>query len=265
MLKRLLLLLLISFSFNLGLKAEEIPEKPNPPRLVVDDARVLSSQELDFLEQKLRTYNDSTSTELVIYTTSTIGMYDVVDFGQRLGEKWGVGKKGKDNGIVIIVAVNDRKMAIVTGYGMEATVTDAATTSIRESYMKPAFRNQNYFKGLDDATTLIFGLAAGEYTAEQVAKNQKPTKSALFIFVIVLIFIGVSFFSRYKNIKNHHMGSDLSFLTILMLMNTGGGASRGRGFDDFSGGRGHFGGGGGGGFGGFGGGSFGGGGSGGGW
>ncbi|MFT6850317.1 MAG: hypothetical protein ACJATA_001130 [Sphingobacteriales bacterium] len=264
MLKRLLLLTLFTFSFSIGLKAEEIPEKPNPPRLVVDDARILSAQELGFLEQKLRTYNDSTSTEMVIYITSTIGMYDQVDFAQRLGEKWGVGKKGKDNGIVILVAVNDRKMAIVTGYGMEATVTDAATTTIRESYMKPAFRQQNYFQGLDDATTVIFKLASGEFTADQVAQKSKPNKSSLFLFVIILIVMGVSFFSRYKNVKNHHMGSDLSFLTILMLMNSGGGASRGRGFDNFSGGRGAFGGGGGG-FGGFGGGSFGGGGSGGGW
>lgn len=261
MLKRLLLLTLFTFSFSIGLKAEEIPEKPNPPRLVVDDARILSAQELGFLEQKLRTYNDSTSTEMVIYITSTIGMYDQVDFAQRLGEKWGVGKKGKDNGIVILVAVNDRKMAIVTGYGMEATVTDAATTTIRESYMKPAFRQQNYFQGLDDATTVIFKLASGEFTADQVAQKSKPNKSSLFLFVIILIVMGVSFFSRYKNVKNHHMGSDLSFLTILMLMNSGGGASRGRGFDNFSGGRGAFGGGGGG----FGGGSFGGGGSGGGW
>lgn len=243
--------------------AQDIPERPDPPRLVNDLADVLSDNEESRLEQKLRAYNDSTSTQIAIVTVSDLKGYDVVDLAQRLGEKWGVGQKGKNNGIVILTAINDRKAAIVTGYGMEGAIPDITTRHIRENYMNPNFRNGDFYKGLDEASTAIMKAASGEYVNENPQGNKPP--AGLFFLAIIIIFVVIGILSRVSAVRHSHFGSrGLSFWTLLWLLGSGGGRNRGGGFGGGHHGGGGFGGGGGG-FGGFGGGSFGGGGSGGSW
>jgi uncharacterized protein len=264
-----LIILLVGLGFLAN--AQKLPDPMSPPRLVNDFARVLSDNEQALLEDKLRKYNDSTSSELTIVTLKTIGNYDVTQFAFELGEKWGVGKKGKDNGIVILVAVDDRKAAIVTGYGMEGVITDASTYQIRERYMNPNFRKGDFYAGLNEATDAIFKLASGELKAENLkgSGNYKEV-NPLAIIVPFLLFIGFVAFIivlSVKNFKKNHLGGkkNLDLLTILLLMNQAnqkkGRSGRHGGFGGFSGGS--FGGGSS--FGGFGGGSFGGGGSGGSW
>ena len=99
----LLVILLISQVVFSSLQAQDIPDKPVPPRLVNDFAGMLSRQEVNALEQKLVAFNDSTSTQIAIVTVNSLNGYDKVDFADRLGEKWGIGHKGKDNGILILV------------------------------------------------------------------------------------------------------------------------------------------------------------------
>jgi uncharacterized protein len=164
--------------------------------------------------------------------------------------------------VLILVAMQDKKMFIATGYGMEGVLTDALAKRIVENFMKPNFRNNNYYKGIDDATTVIMGLASGLYTADQIA-GRNPAKSSRLIFPLFmfLFFILISY-SRFRNVRGSHMaGSNMNFLTFLLMSSAMGG--RGRGYGNFSSGSGPFGGGGG--FGGFGGGGFGGGGAGGSW
>lgn len=128
--------------------------------------------------------------------------------------------------------------------------------------MKPAFRDGNYYKGLDDATTIIFDLAAGKYKADKIASSNNTKGIGLGAFLIIF-FIIITIISRIRRVRNHHMGGgSMDILTILMLM--GSGNRHGGSWNDFNSGGGGFGGGGGG-FGGFGGGSFGGGGSSGSW
>jgi len=127
-------------------------------------------------------------------------------------------------------------------------------------YLKPNFRNNNYYKGFDEATSVIMGLASGEFTADQITRKNGGLFRLIFPLLIILLFIGISY-SRFRNMRSSHMaGSNLSFLTFLFLMSSMSG--RGRGYSNFSSGSGSFGGGS---FGGFGGGSFGGGGAGGSW
>jgi uncharacterized protein len=244
----------------------EIPDRPNPPKLVNDYTNTLSAQEQQQLEQKLLAYNDSTSTQLTILIIDTYGEHEPSDYNIKVAEKWGVGQKEFDNGIIISLAIDDREMFISTGYGMEDRITDAATTVIREDYMKPAFKAGNYYKGLDAATSVIFDLAAGKYTADKIKDNNGGSGIGLGAFLI-LFFIIITIISRIRNVKNNHMGSGrsggLGFLAMMLLMGSGG-SHRGS-YGDFNSGGGGFGGGSGGGFGGFGGGSFGGGGSGGSW
>lgn len=240
--------------FHVALTAKDIPTKSTS--LVNDYAGVLSAEQRNQLEQKLVAYNDSTSTQIAVVIEQSLDGDDLFDYCQRLAEGWGIGQKGKNNGVLIYLAVQDRKARIHTGYGMEATLTDAMTTRIRTELMNPRFKQGDYYGGLDDATTRIMQIAAGEYTNEDVQDTQpmRSPKGIKWIVIIIVIIV----YLIYKN------------------SGRGGGGRRNRGWGapvfwgtfgsgGFSSGGGFGGGGGGGGFGGFGGGGFGGGGSGGSW
>jgi uncharacterized protein len=97
-----LLVLFCTISIN-RVFSQNIPERPNPPRLVNDFAGMLKSEEVNMLEQKLVAFDDSTSTQIAIVIVPSLGGYDKADYSQRLGEKWGVGQKGKNNGVLILV------------------------------------------------------------------------------------------------------------------------------------------------------------------
>lgn len=238
----------------------------SPPRLVNDFAGILSSSENKRLEDKLLHYHDTTSTQIAIVSLKSIGNNDIAQYSFDLAEKWGIGQKGRENGLLILVAVEDRKIWIATGYGMEATVTDAATKRIIENYIKPNFRNNQYFEGLDQATSIIMSLAAGEFAADQMKGGKEGSGIGPFFLIFIVLFFLVIFpIMRHRAMKKSHFGrKPLDIFTAMLLMGNMGGR-RGGGFGDFTGGRGGFGGGGGGGFGGFGGGGFGGGGAGGSW
>lgn len=253
----LLILLLVYPGYG-----QDIPPAPNPPQLVNDFASALSDADRASLERKLNAYHDTTSTQIAVVIVKTLGGYEVMDYAFRIGEEWGVGQKGKENGIVVLVAIDDRKAAIATGYGLEGAIPDIATRHIRENQMNPNFRDGNFYKGLDEATTSLMKLASGEFTADDMVP--KAPIGAIFGVVFFFIFAIILLVIIVSRRKRNHIGSKgLDFWTALWLMSNAGRGGRGGGSSGWGGG---FGGGSsGGGFGGFGGGSFGGGGSGGSW
>ena len=225
--------------------------------MVNDYVGVLNGQEADYLERKLLAYNDSTSTQVAIVIENSTRGRETMEYAINLFEVWKIGQEKKDNGVLVYLAVEDRRMAIVTGYGMEGAIPDAAAYTIREDYMKPRFRAGDYFGGLDDATTIIFQLAAGEYTADQLKSSGTGEKTGIgfFLFFFIVLIVLSVIFRRRNNHGAREIGRPLSPFEMLIL---GSGMSRGGGnWSDFSGGSG--------GFGGFGGGMTGGGGSAGGW
>lgn len=243
-----------------GTAFAQFPEPKSPPVMVNDFVGILSENEFRQLEQKLRAYRDTTSTEIAIAIVSSLQGYDRIDYAQRLGESWGVGS-AKNNGVLILAAMDDRQGAVVTGYGMEGAIPDIAAKRVWDNFIQPNFRNQQYYKGLDEATTAVIKLAVGEYTADDLEKsNPGGGFFGLIIVVIIIIFVIASAANRTR--RNHVGRKGIDFWTAFWLLsNLGGG--RNRGGDGWGGG---FGGGSsGGGFGGFGGGSFGGGGAGGSW
>lgn len=257
-------LLLVALSFT-GWAQGDFPEKPNPPRLVNDFSKTLSEQEVRQLENKLVAYNDSTSSQVSIVLINSVGPYDISDYAFQLGDKWGIGRKNRDNGLLILAAMKDRKVFIATGYGLEGAIPDALAKRIVDQLIVPNFRTEDYYAGLDQATDMIFKLASGEYEAENLSSADNPG-GALPLFLVFIVVFGVLSLIRNRKDNNNHMGGKrggVDLLTTVLLANMLGG-SRGK-FGDFSSGRGGFGGGGGGSFGGFGGGSFGGGGAGGSW
>ncbi|MBS9523510.1 TPM domain-containing protein [Litoribacter ruber] len=266
----LLLSLFLVFGNVFAQSEGDFPPVPSPPRLVNDFAEVLSSSERNRLEQKLVAYADSTSNQVSIVLIKSIGPYDISDYTFQLGDRWGIGTKEKENGVLILAAMEDRKVFIATGYGLEGAIPDVMARRIVDQVIVPNFRMEGYYQGLDKATDMIIKLAAGEYQADR-AQRQGNSGGAIFFFLFFLFLFVILPMIRNKSDNNNHMGGrggGVDVFTTLMLMNMlGGGRSRGK-YGDFSSGRGSFGGGsfgGGGGFGGFGGGSFGGGGAGGSW
>lgn len=183
-----LLILLIA---GWKVQAQNIPPRPNPPRAVNDFAGVLLGNESDMLEQKLRAYNDSTSSQIVIVTMKTIGDYETSEVAIKILREWGIGAKGKNNGIVILAAIDDRKVRIETGYGMEGVIPDAIANRIIDEAIEPNFKKEQYYRGFDEATDKLIAAAAGEYKADPKKQGSSNSKNALFmgIFVIIIILL----------------------------------------------------------------------------
>jgi uncharacterized protein len=246
------LLLFFACAGQLLAQQKRFPEKMSPPRLVNDYAGVLSKAENRQLEQKLLLYSDSTSTEIAVVVVNSINDEDPNLYAAELGQNWGVGRKGKDNGLVFLVAVQDRKMAIQNGYGLEDKLTDLETKLIIDNYITPEFKKKNYYVGIDRGTTQIFKLLNG--TFEGKPNRRKNDNRGNYLPFILIIALFVYFIARGKKGgggRGGYRGGGGYWIGGFGGGGFGGGSSGGFG--------------GGGGFGGFGGGSFGGGGASGSW
>ncbi len=244
-------ILIFLLFFPLLIAAKEIPKQSSPPRLVNDFAGVLNSEEINQLEKKLLLYEDSTSNQFAIVIENSLEGEDDFEYSRRIADEWGIGSKEKRNGVLIFIALQERKIRIQVGYGLEGAIPDAIARRIIETRIKPAFKANAFFEGFDTATDDLMKAAAGEYKAD-AKKNSKRKSNIPFVLIIIVIIIIISFFGKGGGgRRNRGFGGSLLGLPF-------GGTFSGGGF---SGG----GGSGGGGFGGFGGGSFGGGGAGGSW
>ncbi len=254
-------LLLISLMVAVYSIKAEIPERPNPPRLVNDFAGVLSTGEAEQLENKLVQFSRETSTQIVIVTVSDLEGYDPGDYAFRIGEQWGVGQQGTDNGLVILVKPktgNDQgRIFIATGYGLEGVLPDATVNgTIIDTEIIPHFQQNNYYQGLESGTNVIMDITRGEYTAEYYEENYARQGGGILPVLIIFFFIFVILpILRGRSRRHYSPGKNLPFWLALGLLS--GGRSHSGSFGNFSSG--------GGGFGGFGGGGFGGGGAGGSW
>jgi uncharacterized protein len=267
---RALLLTFALFLFLGAIAQNEFPQRPEPPRLVNDFAGILSPEQRNQLEAKLDKFNRETSTQIAIVTVKDLFGYDKGDYSFRLAEKWGIGQKGKNNGILILVKPKrdneTGKVFIAVGYGLEGVVPDivARKTIVSEEFL-PSFKTGDYYTGLEKGTNVLMSLTAGEFTADQYQQKAEKGKGGIAGFgIVLLLFFIFLIFSRGSR-KFHNVGAKPGLLEALLLMNMMGGRHNGS-WSDFSSGGGSFGGGSsGGGFSGFGGGSFGGGGAGGEW
>ena len=252
--KKLLLILSLFFSICATAQIEKyMPEKPSPPKLVNDATGTLTQQQIDALERKLVAYDDSTSNQVVVVIIPTTGEYGVEEVALNILREWGVGNKDKNNGVVLLIAKNDRKIRIETGYGLEGAIPDVTAKSIIDNDLTPNFKAENYYRGIDEATNSIIQAAAGEYKAPANYGSKKSIGKSPFIGVIAVILIII-----FLSMGAPGSGTYVSRGGYRGWNTGGGGWSGGSGGGGWSGG-------GGGGFGGFGGGSGGGGGASGGW
>jgi uncharacterized protein len=223
--------------------SDRFRESLMPQGLVSDWAEVFTPEQKLELETRIAGLKESNGAELAVVALKSLQGGQIDDFAVKLFEQWGIGEKGKDNGVLLLAAIEDRQMRIEVGYGFEGVLTDAATGRIQDEYIVPRFKEGDYAGGLVAGAGVLLDVMGGEAMPEAVATEVSPLGGLIFLLFFVLLF-GLIVVAAIKGQKSGRSG--------------GGGGFRGGG--GFSGG-GISSGGGGGGFGGFGGGSSGGGGS----
>ena len=255
--KLFIVFIIAVFSFTSAV-AQNVIEKPNPPVLVTDLAGVLSPEQKQALESKLVAIDDSSSNQIAVVILPTLDGNPIEEYATKLFRTWGIGNKKTNNGILLLIAIQDKKIRIEVGYGLEGAIPDITANSIIDNDIKPAFREQAFYEGIDKATNDIAKAAVGEYK-EKRERRTKEKGSNLILFVFI-VFIIVAILGKKGGGGGSNIGgggfSDIATGMLLGSLLGGGGRSGG---GDWGGG------GGGGGFGGFGGGSSGGGGASGGW
>lgn len=167
----------------------KIPPRPNPPRLVNDLAGVLQSDQVATLENKLLEYNDTTSTQIAIVTIPSTNGRDIAEVGLAILRDWGIGTKDKNNGILILAAIDDRKIRIEVGTGMEGVVPDAIANRIIDENIKPNFKAGDYYQGFDEAVDRIIEASKGEYKGTPNRSGDGSNVPGLVILAIIIVVI----------------------------------------------------------------------------
>jgi len=260
--------IILSFLFLVGFCAlaigqYTIPKKPKgkDQKGVYDYNNLLAPSQEHALDQKLIRYADTTSTQIVVVVISSSKGEELDLLGAQWGQKWGIGQAKEDNGILIILAKNDRKVDINTGYGIESIISDRDAKRVIERTMIPQFKKGNFYAGLDQGTDALIQMLEGEFEGTPSSSNSSSIGRFIILFVIfMVILILLSRGNRGSRNDGGRKGRAGSLLDVIILSNMGRGSWGG---GSSSGGSSW---GGGGGFGGgFGGGGFGGGGASGGW
>lgn len=190
--KKLTLIFSLLFSISVVAQIEKvIPSKPVPSKLVNDFTNTLTQFQVDALESKLVAYDDRTSNQIAVVLLSTTGDYTIDEVALEIGRRWEVGNENINNGIVLLVAKDDRKVRIEVGYGLEGAIPDITAKNIIDNYIVPNFKNDNYYRGVDEGVDAIIKAAAGEYKAPDNygSKSKKGFKAIPFIVVIIVILI----------------------------------------------------------------------------
>lgn len=233
-----LILLLLLFTQAVKVVAQNIPARPDPPRLVNDFANMLSPDEEQQLERKLATYADSTSTQIAIVTIATLDGAPVQEYAAQLGYKWGVGEKDKHNGVVILISKEDRKGFIATGYGVEDGLNANVCKQIYQTVLVPELKNGNYYAAFDAATNSIFEVLAGKFVNDNASDGEDNLSALVPILIFVAVFIFIIVMSRrnQSTISRRGVFYPGGFPFIGGGSDWDGGSDSGGGFGGFGGG-----------------------------
>jgi uncharacterized protein len=168
------------------------PKQPDPPRLVNDYTGTLSVSEKQWLEDKLVEFDKSSSNQISIVIVKTIAGHDIAGYATDLGRRWGIGQQGKNNGVLIVMAMQSHDVNISPGYGLEKALPDMLCKQIIENEMVPSFKQGYYYDGLDKATTVIISATKGEFTATGPYGSKKWEMPRWLI--ITLLIVGINGF-----------------------------------------------------------------------
>lgn len=184
-----------------AISAEEcFPKKPVPARFVNDLANIFTTAQRNELENKIGIFSDTNSTQILVITVTDLCGYDKSGFAQQIGEKWGVGNKDFNNGVVILVKPKEidgkGEAFIASGYGLEGALPDAVCWDIVQNEMIPHFKKKKYFEGVDAAVNIIMGIASGEFKTYEPDRIPEYMSLVVF-FLIIAVYVAISFY-RYR-------------------------------------------------------------------
>jgi uncharacterized protein len=226
------------------------PQFPALSGRVVDEAALLSPTDEAALTEKLSALETKTGAQLVIVTVPDLQGYAIEEYGYRLGRAWGIGEKERDDGALLIVAPNERKVRVEVGYGLEGTLTDALASVVIQAAILPRFRAGDFSGGIAAGADEIIAIVAdparaAEWAAKSkspVAADAEPSPELVFFILFVLIFFVLPALRSRRGFRRAGLG-----LPPVIIHDWGGrsnGWGGGRGGGGFSGGGGSFGGGG---------------------
>ncbi len=197
----LLCILAITSIANTALAQRDIPlpKQSSPARLVNDFAGLLQQNEIDALESKLVNYDKQTSNQICVVIIDSLMGYAVTDYAYDLFNKWGIGDKEKENGVLVLVATKNRKMRIEVGNGLGGAIPAIRAFDIISNVMQPAFKQGQYFNGLDVATTQIMQLSQGEFTGKD---DYYSDSGGSFIFILLILAFFIFMFIVVNRNKN---------------------------------------------------------------
>lgn len=176
-----------------GLRSSLALEVPPLSGRVVDLAHVLSPGSIRLLEHSLQVLEQNDSTQIVVLTIPSLDGASLEEYALKAAETWKIGQKGLDNGALLLVAVNDRKVRIETGYGLEGKLTDLVAGRIVREKIVPAFRRGDFDQGVIDGVSTMIAVVKGEYAGkgDSARRSGKQDPGGFLIFLIVgLFFIG---------------------------------------------------------------------------
>jgi uncharacterized protein len=221
--------------------AQSTPDFPELTGRVVDQADMLSPQAENSLTQMLQAHEQASTEQVVVVTLPDLQGFPIEDYGYQLGRHWGIGQEGEDNGALLIVAKDERKIRIEVGYGLEGRLTDAKSSVIINRVMTPAFRQNDFEAGIVSGAAAMIQVLGGEPLAAPQTRQSRPMQekpNAGMVALFFIIMMSVVFFIGSRGGRGGRGGLALVGAALL------GGAMGGRGGGGFGGGG--FGGGGGG-------------------
>lgn len=239
------LVLQIVLLWTCAMAAQAALQFPALTGRVVDDAQMLDAQSRTQLTQMLVAHEQATGEQVVVVTLPNLQGAGIEDFGYQLGRVWGIGQKGKDNGALLIVARDDRKVRIEVGYGLEERLTDAQSSVIINQIITPAFRTGDFVAGITKGTEAIIQVLGGNPLAEpteQAPDDDFFVEHGLLLLGLIVLGIVVLNMSGFGGSGRGGRGGGGGFIGAGGLGGFGGGSGGGGG--GFSGGGGSFGGGG---------------------
>ncbi len=239
---RILLWLSFFVLFTTSLKAQDVPAYIN---YVSDFAGVLTAEEEQMLNGRIKTISDSSATEMAIVIESNLNGKSEFDRSLAFARAYKVGAEGMNTGVLIYVAIEDRKIFIQTADKTQGALTDYITGLIIQKSIKPEFKAGNYYQGLSNAVESIDQVLKGEFNPDKMVKKKKKGSWVSILFIVILVLIIMSVFGKGGGNGGFNRGGGY-FLPGMLLgggFGGGGGSSGGGGFGGFGGGGGFNGGG----------------------
>ena len=198
--KKLIILLLFIFSF---LNADITQYFPKLEGRVIDQANMLSPDVKKDIDGILKKHEKETSNQIVVVILNSLNGYTIEDFSYQLGRFWGIGQKDKNNGVLLVVSKEDRKVRIEVGYGLEGALTDKISHEIINYTIKPNFKANQYELGILKAVNEIKAAIKGEYVGKEKAENfNDPINGFIPLGFFGLVFLSIIINSGSKKIKN---------------------------------------------------------------